>query len=122
MVIKSFSEKVLLNDRKDALRLHLYTKFLQHGIRPFENDIAIIIELYCMGGYTNEEKQGEFFHLCMTKKYKKSEQSIRNTCSKYTSLGVLEKPRNLSLHVSEKFIPTVEFDKLVLQHIVSHAN
>lgn len=122
MVIKSFLDKVLLPDRRDVLRMHLYLKFLQYGIQPFENDINIIIELYCFGGYANADKQEQFFDICLEKKYKKSKQSIRNTLSKYTNLGVLEKPRNTSLSVSSKYIPIIDFDKLLLQHTITHAN
>jgi len=122
MVIKSFLDKVLLPDKRDVLRVHLYLKFLQYGIQPYENDIDIIIELYCFGGYSNSQKQEEFFDTCLEKKYKKSKQSIRNTLSKYTNLGVLEKPRNTSLSVSSKYIPKIEFEKLLLQHTITHAN
>lgn len=121
MVIKSFSDKVLLPDKKDALRIHLYLKFIQYGIQPYENDIDMVLELYCFGGYDNSTKQEEFFDICLQKKYKKSKQSIRNTLSKYTSLGVFEKPRNTTLSVSPKYIPDIQFDKLVLQHTISHA-
>jgi hypothetical protein len=121
MIIKQFLDKVLLADKKDVLRVHLYLKFLQYGIQPYENDIDIIIELYCFGGYSNSQKQDEFFDICLSKKYKKSKQSIRNTLSKYTNLGVFEKPRNTSLSVSSKYIPQIEFDRLLLQHTISHA-
>lgn len=122
MVIKSFLDKVLLPDKRDVLRVHLYLKFLQYGIQPYENDLNIVIELYTFGGYTNSQKQEEFFDLCLDKKYKKSRQSIRNTLSKYTNLGVFEKPRNTSLSVSSKYIPPISFDRLLLQHTVTHAN
>lgn len=121
MVIKSFPDKILLSNKKDVLRVHLYLKFLQYGIQPFENDIDILIELYCFGGYKGREKQQEFIDLCLEKNYKKNKQSIRNILSKYTNLGVLDKPKNLSLSINEKYIPNVTFDKLVLQHVVSHA-
>jgi hypothetical protein len=122
MVIKSFLDKVLLPDKRDVLRIHLYLKFLQYGVHPYENDLNIVIELYTFGGYTNSQKQEEFFDLCLEKKYKKSRQSIRNTLSKYTNLGVFEKPRNTSLSVSSKYIPAIEFDRLLLQHTITHAN
>lgn len=121
MVIKAFTDKVLLPEKKDTLRIHLYLKFIQYGIQPYENDIDMVLELYTFGGYTDSSKQEEFFDLCLQKKYKKSKQSIRNTLSKYTSLGVFEKPKNTTLAVSSKFIPNVDFDKLVLQHTISHA-
>lgn len=122
MIVKSFPDKILLPDRRDVLRIHLYSKFIQFGIQPFENDIDIVLELYCFGGYSNAQRQEEFFESCLQKRYKKSKQSIRNTLSKYTALGVFEKPRNTSLYVSEKYIPPVECDRLLLQHVVSHAN
>lgn len=122
MVIKSFQDVVLLSDKKDVLRVHLYLKFIQYGIQPYENDLDIVLELYCFGGYDSGEKQDQFFNLCLEKKFKKSKQSIRNTLSKYTNLGVFEKRKNKTLTVSDKYIPNVKFDKVVLQHCLSHEN
>lgn len=121
MIIKSFPDTIILPTRRDVLRVHLYSKLLENGIQPFENDIDMVLELYCFGGYT-DETQRQFFDICLEKKYRKSEQSVRNTLSKYTSLGVLEKPRNRQLFVSDKFIPSVDCDLLVLQHRVTHAD
>ena len=122
MVIKSFLDNVLLSSKRDVLRVHLYLKLLQYGIKPYENDMSIIIELYCFGGYDNIKKQEKFFDICLEKKYKKSKQSIRNTLSTYTKLGVFIKPRSASLSVSSKFIPSAEFDKILLQHTIFHAD
>lgn len=121
MKIKAFSDKILLPEKKDTLRVHLYLKLLENGIQPFENDIDMILELYSFGGYSSKENQRKFFDMCLDKKFKKTEQSVRNTLSKYTMMGVLVKPKNLTLSVNEKFIPRVECDKLVLQHVISHA-
>lgn len=121
MKIKQFSEVILLPEKKDVLRIHLYSRLLQHGIKPFENDIDIILELYLFGGYSNSEEQSEFIEYCINNKYKRTDQSVRNFLSKYTTLGVFEKSRNLNLSINDKFIPTLDCDKLVLQHIISHA-
>lgn len=121
MIIKSFSDSVVLPTKRDVLRIQLYTKLIQFSIQPFETDIDIIIELYCFGGY-NEDTQKRFFDICLEKKYKKTEQSIRNTLSKYTALGVLEKPKNRKLFVNPKFIPVVECDLLVLRNPITHAD
>lgn len=120
-IIKRFEDKVLLPGKKDVLRIHLYFKLLQFGIKPFENDIDIMLELYNFGGYTNAEEQNTFINLCLKKKLKKSDQSVRNTLSKYVNIGVFEKPRNSVLYINEKFLPKVQCDKLMLQHIISHA-
>lgn len=122
MLIKQFSYKILLPAKRDVLRVHLYTKLIEYGIQPFENDMDILLELYCFGGYANSEKQEEFFKTCLDKKYKKTKQSLRNTLSKYINLGVLEKPKNTRLHVSSKYIPTEQFDWLLLQPTITHAN
>ena len=121
MTSKSFPDIILLPTKRDVLRVHLYTKLVEFQIQPFENDIDIILELYCYGGY-NEETQKGFFDICLEKRYKKTEQSVRNTLSKYTALGILEKPKNRKLFVSDKFIPNVECDLLVLEHKVTHAD
>jgi hypothetical protein len=121
MNIKCFSDKVLLSSKVDVLRVHLYFKFVQHDIRPYENDISILLELYKQGGYRNGEEQRRFIDSCLEKKLKKSKQSVRNTVSKYISLGVLEKPKNSTLYISEKFLPRIECDRLMLQHFISHA-
>lgn len=121
MLIKSFKDTILLDSRLDVLRIHLYTKLLQMGIKPFENDIDIILELYSFGGYSNADEQRKFIRICMDKLFKRSDQSLRNTLSKYTTLGVFERIRNSSLKISDRFLPSVECDKLVLQHTVSHA-
>lgn len=121
MTIKAFSDRVLLKEKRDVLRVHLYFKLIEYGIKPFENDISIIIELYLFGGYSNSEEQNKFIDICMKKKLKKSSQSVRNTLSKYVSAGVFRKPKNKVLTLDERFIPTVTCDKLVLQHTISHA-
>lgn len=121
MVIKSFSDVILLPDKKDVLRVHLYAKLVQYGIKPFENDLDIILELYTFGGYTNTEEQTKFIHNCISKGLKKSEQSVRNTLSKYVNIGIFDKPKNAHLNLNSKYIPQVDCDKLVLLHKISHA-
>jgi hypothetical protein len=120
MNVKQFADNILLPHKRDTLRVHLYLKLLQFGIRPFENDMDLILELYQFGGYRNSEEQARFIATCLQKRLKKSEQSVRNTLSKYVNIGVFEKPRNMQLFVSERFIPLAEFDKLLLSHNISH--
>lgn len=121
MEYKLIKDKVLLSTKKDILKLHLYLKFLQFGLKPFENDLDIIVELYLFGGYKNTEEQSKFIRLCIEKNLRKSEQSVRNTLSKYVTNGVFEKPKNASLFINEKFLPSIKFDKLILEYFISHA-
>lgn len=122
MITKSISDKVLLPTKRDVLRVHLYFKLLENNIRPFEKDIDIILELYFSGGYHNSDEQALFIKKCLDKKYRKSDQSLRNALSKYAKLGVFTKIKNTVLNVNDTYIPqVVKNDQLILQHIISHA-
>lgn len=121
MDIKRFSDTILLPTKRDVLRVHLYFKLIQHGIKPAEHDMDIIIELYLFGGYNTSTEQKEFIDRCIDKKYRKTAQSVRNTLSEYVALGVFKKPRNKILHIDNKFIHDIKCDKLILQHTISHA-
>ncbi len=121
MEIKALKEKVLLEDKRDVLRIHLYFKLIENGIKPFENDIDIMLELYMFGGYSNREQQSKFIETCIKKGLKKSSQSLRNTLSKYVNMGIFDKPKNTILSINEKYLPKVDCDRLILQHIISHA-
>lgn len=121
MEIKALKEKVLLEEKRDVLRIHLYFKLVENHIKPFENDMDIMLELYLFGGYSNTDQQSQFIDMCIKKGLKKSSQSLRNTLSKYVSMGIFDKPKNTILYVNERYLPKVECDRLILQHIISHA-
>lgn len=122
MVIKSISDKILFRSKRDVLKFHLYMKMIQKGIRPFEKDIEILLELSEVNGYSSKEEQESFIQTCLDKKLKNCAQSVRNTVSKFVGLGILIKPRNRVIKINEEFIPNVVCDKVVLQHIISHAD
>lgn len=122
MECKVISDKILLPDIRDVLRIHFYIKFMQKKIQFFDSDLDIIIELYLFGGYSTSDEQKRFIRLCLSKKYKKSIQSVRNSFSRYVNAGVLIKNKNRELYINEEYLPTIDFDKLILSHIISHAN
>lgn len=117
---KYISEKILFKSREDVVRVHLYTRLLEIGHTPYESDLNILVALYEMGGYDNGVEQANFFKLCVEKKYKKNIQSVRNTLSLYTDLGVLEKPKNEKRFVSKNWLSPIESEKLVLDYKISH--
>ena len=121
MEITALKDKVLLEDKRDVLRIQLYFKLVENKIKPFENDIEIMIELYMFGGYKNATQQALFMTSCIDKGLKKSTQSLRNTLSKYVTMGVFKKPKNTTLYVNENYLPKATCDRLILQHIISHA-
>lgn len=120
-MIKAIKDTVLLEEKDQVLKVHFFIKMLQKGIRPFERDIDIIIELYNFGGYTNSEQQARFIDSCIKKGYRKSVQSLRNTLSKYVSMGVFEKSKNTTLKISDLYLPKMEFSKLILIYTIGHA-
>lgn len=122
MIFKEFKDAVLLPEKKDVLRIHLYFKLLQYNIRPFEPHIDLILELYTFGGYNGPEEQGRFLQVCVDKGIRKSAQGVRNIVSKYVQLGVLNSERNTHAEVNEKYIPKAKVDKIALTHIIGHAN
>ena len=122
MEYKILSDKILLPSLRDVLRIHFYIKFMQNKVEFFDSDLDIIIELYLAGGYSSTDEQNRFIRLCINKRYKKSVQSVRNSFSRYVNSGVLKKPKNRELYVSEEYLPTIEFDKIILNHVISHAN
>lgn len=123
MDIKVFKDRVLLKEKRDVIRVHLYIKLLGNGIRPHSNDVEMLIDLYLLGGYPDRSVQKEYIQSCLGKNLKRSEQSVRNTLSKYTNLKVLNKiysGKNSNLKVSDDYLPSVPFDKLVLMPVISH--
>lgn len=122
MEIKVLKDKILLREKNDVLRLFLYGKLLEKGIRPLENDINILLELYQFGGFYNKEQRNQFIQNCLHKAYRRSAQSVSNTLSTYTKLNVLKKPKNSKRFLNEEYLPTVDCDKLVLQSLISHSN
>lgn len=120
MNINKVAEVLLLKNKRDVVRIHLYTKLIEKGIIPYDKDLDVLINLYEIGGYSNEREQTQFFNSCLNNKYKKSIQSIRNTLAKYTEIGILKKPKNKERFVSEKWIPSSFDSKLFLDYKISH--
>lgn len=121
MIINSLQDKVLLSSKDDVLRLQLYLKLLQNNINPVESDMDIILEVYKSGGYSDSTQQSLFIKKCISKGLRKTDQSLRNTISKYVKKGVFKKSKNCSLYLKEEFIPVLNCDKIILNYIVSHA-
>jgi hypothetical protein len=119
-MIKVITEKLLLKDRRDVLRLHLYSRLLDKGVVPYEKDLDILITLYEYGGYRNNKEQQKFFDICIDSSLKKSIQSIRNTLAKYTDLGVLDKPKNTIRFINEAWLPKLDGNQIVLDYKISH--
>lgn len=122
MNVDKIAEVMLLKDRRDVVRIHFYIKLIQKGIVPYDKDLDVLINLYEMGGYSNEKEQLQFFNSCIYNKYKKSIQSIRNTLAKYTEIGVLNKPKNKKRFISDVWMSPFNDNILFLDYKISHTN
>jgi hypothetical protein len=123
MDVTFLEDKILLEDKDDVIRVYIYTKLTQWGVKPYEHDIDILLELYNLGGYKNKEQQLGFINSCLEKKFKRTAQSVRNTLSKYTGLRILNKPKNSCLSLSKEFLSNVpSCDKIILKPLISHKN
>lgn len=115
-------DSIVLKSRDELISAHIYMQFKKHNIHFSENDINVIVELYKMNGYKNEEEQVLFFKNCLDKYYKSGAQSIRNTLNKYTKAGFLSKPKNLQRFVNKDFIPDIDSDKVGAIYKLTYAS
>lgn len=120
--MKILSDKILLNDKDDVLRIYIRAVLMKREIKHYDHDIDVIIELYNRGGYSNSAEQKEFIKACISKGYRKSDQSVRNILTQYTNLNIFKKRKWLSLCVSEEFLPPITAGKLILELLISHQN
>lgn len=86
-------------DKYEALKLHIYAIAAEEGLMLSPADICVAVEIY-RSGYNKE-----FFERCIKLGYFKSEQTIRNSVSKLTKAGLLDKKRRGDRSLKERIIP-----------------
>lgn len=96
---------IILKDKKDVVKVVLYTQMLLKGITPFENDLDILFELFDFGGYHNNEQKKAFYNQLITKKLRKTPDSINNKLTELAELGILERYKKNCLRFNEDFFP-----------------
>jgi len=80
---------LILPDRKDLIKVILYIEYIRHNLRPFENDLNILSELFEYGCYSNKKEQNEFFEILLEKKLRNSIPSARNKISDFIDDNIL---------------------------------
>lgn len=114
MAIDLIKDKIHVDTRRDALRLHLLIKSFQKDLNLSESDINSLIELREMGYGPS------FFKSCVTKGFFKSEQTVRNAIARMTGMGILTYAKRGERSINPEFFPEVGSDKVIFQYLVGN--
>jgi hypothetical protein len=117
------SSPIILKDKKDVVKVVLYTQMLLKGIVPFENDLDILFELFDFGGYHNNEQKKAFYTLVINKKLRKTSDSINNKLTELAEKGILERYRKNCIRFNEEFLPNLKepFEQVGFVAKITHA-
>lgn len=109
--------KTTLNfkSKEEALRFHLLAISQEESLKLSPADIDVAIEIY-ISGYNKE-----LFNKCVEKGYFKSEQTVKNSVSKLTKCGILDKSRGIRT-VSSSFLPTAVGDYIFTYKVLYETN
>lgn len=99
--------------KQDALKFHLLAISTEEGLRLSSADIDVAVEIY-IKGYDNN-----LFTICVDKGFFKSEQTVRNSISKLTKIGVLTKTRG-DRKVNVKFLPETRENDFMFNYQVNY--
>lgn len=120
-MIPVIEDKIKLRTKRDVLRLFLYTKLTERGIRFSDTELDVLMELHEMGGYYNTEEESVFFTNCIQKKFRTSPQSVRNVLTRFVMNGVVRKPRIHQRFIDRDLLPRIESDVVGLMFLVHNA-
>lgn len=122
MNIPVIEDKIILNNKREVMRLFLYIKLLEKGVKTSNTELNVLMELYEFGGYYNQEQETHFFTKCINSKFRTSDQSIRNVLTKFKNVGVVKKVKIHQRYISEEFLPKIDSQMVGLMFFVSNAN
>lgn len=115
---------ILVPSKKDVLKIVLYVKLLLKGIKPFDNDLDILVELFDFGCYHDKDSQTRFFEILLEKKLRNSVASARNKISDFTEKGILFRPYKNAIRFTKDFLPTIDYvpEKVGFISKITHAS
>lgn len=114
MAIDLIKDKIQMDTKRQALKLHLLIKSFQRGLNLSDSDIDSLIELRELG------YNSDFFKSCVTKGFFKSEQTVRNAIARMTNLGILSYSKRGERQIDLKFFPEVGSEKVIFQYMVGN--
>jgi hypothetical protein len=115
---------ILLSSKKDVIKTVLYIKYLLKGLKPFDNDLDILTELFEFGCYSGKDEQTKFFDILLQKELRNSVASARNKISEFTEKGILYRPFKNAIRFNEDFLPNINYNPQKIGFIskVTHAS
>lgn len=114
MATELIKEKIQVQDRRAALKLHLWIKSFEKGYNLSQSDIDSLIELREVG------YGPDFFANCISKGFFKSEQTVRNAIARMTTLGILTYQRRGERKIDTTFFPEVGNEKVIFQYLIGN--
>lgn len=114
MAIGLIKDKIQVEDKRKALKLHLLIKSFQRDLNLSGSDIDSLIELRELG------YNSDFFKSCVSKGFFKSEQTVRNAIARMTNLGILRYEKRGERKIDTEFFPEVDSDKVIFQYLVGN--
>lgn len=121
-MIPVIEDKIKLRTKREVLRLFLYTKLTERGIRFSDTELDVLMELHEVGGYYTIEQEGIFFDNCIQKKFRTSPQSVRNVLTRFVMNGIVRKPKIHQRYISTELLPTIDSDVVGLMFLVHNAS
>lgn len=113
-MINFFKEKIEFKDLDDVIKLHMIVKGYENNYNLSRADIDTLFELYKVG-YGHE-----FYKNCVDKGYFKTKQTVRNSVTKMTNLGILNYKKRGERHIRDGYIPQVTEQKVIFQYLVGN--
>ncbi len=120
-MIPVIEDRIRLPNKRQVLRLFLYTKLTERNIPFSDSELEVLMELYELGGYFSIEKEKELFGNCIAQRFRTSHQSIRNVLTKFVNYGVIKKPKIHQRYISPDYLPTIDSDIVGVMFFVSNA-
>lgn len=113
-MVDIIKDKIEVGSKTEALKLHLLVKCFQKGISLSEADVSVLVELYEVG------YSPQFFASCVRKGYYKSEQTVRNSVGRMTTLEILKYEKRGERIINPEFLPPTASDKVIMQFLVGN--
>lgn len=123
LVINQSTTPLILNTKKDVIKVVLYVKMLINNIKPFENDLDILFELFEMGGYSGDEEKSTFYEMIIEKKLRRSSDSLNNKLTEFVTNGILSRCGKNCLRFNDDYLPTLKETPNIIGFIskITHA-
>lgn len=113
-MINYFRENIELKDRDAVIKLHMIVKIYQGGYKLSAAELDTLFELYKTG------YNPTFFKNCISKKYFKTPQVVRNAVIRMTKMGLVTYKKRGVRHINENLVPKITESKVIFQYMVGN--